>query len=216
MKIVALTDIHGMYDVAGRILAREPDADVLILGGDITSNGVLDDEPLDRLFRHSQVCVAVAGNMDSVCVDEALVGRGLSISGRGMLVGGVGFFGVSGSPHSPLHTPYEISEDSILTTAEQGWSQVCGASVRIFVPHAPPANTRVDRTFLGMHVGSVSVRTFIERRQPEIVVCGHIHEAWGSVKMGNTHVLNCGAAGKGYYGVVTVENEIGVENRRLN
>jgi Icc-related predicted phosphoesterase len=48
----------------------------------------------------------------------------------------------------------------------------------------------------GAHGGSRSVAPFIERNQPELFFCGHIHEAAGvSEKIGNTAARNVGKAG---------------------
>jgi uncharacterized protein len=48
----------------------------------------------------------------------------------------------------------------------------------IFVCHAPPANTDLDTTYTNEHVGSVAVKTSIEKYQPIISLHGHIHEAF--------------------------------------
>jgi Icc-related predicted phosphoesterase len=64
-----------------------------------------------------------------------------------------------------------------------------GASLRrsIFLFHAPPYNTCLDRASLDgvrvdgvqvdVHVGSLAIRRFIENRQPMITLHGHIHES---------------------------------------
>jgi Icc-related predicted phosphoesterase len=154
--------------------------------------------------------LAVAGNMDSPEIDGVLEASGVSINGRGVKVGDVGFFGASASPFSPLHTPYEISEEETAQRIEAGYRAVKDAGVKVFVPHAPPANTKVDKVFLGKHVGSTSVREFIEREQPDVVICGHIHEARGQDMIGKSKIVNCGAASKGYYAVVDIGKEITV------
>jgi Icc-related predicted phosphoesterase len=45
--------------------------------------------------------------------------------------------------------------------------------------HAPPANTKLDELEKNFHVGNTSYRKFIDRAQPTIVICGHIHETFG-------------------------------------
>ena len=47
----------------------------------------------------------------------------------------------------------------------------------IFVMHAAPYNTALDRLFDRTPCGSKSIRNFIERRQPYITLHGHIHES---------------------------------------
>jgi hypothetical protein len=124
------------------------------------------------------------------------------INGKGVVLDDVGFFGISGSPFTPMHTPYEISEEEIKKRAEAGWRDVNSAKWKIFVPHAPPRNTKLDKIFLGKHVGSTAVKEFVEERQPDVLVCGHIHEARGLDELGRTKMVNCGPAGKGYYAII--------------
>lgn len=57
----------------------------------------------------------------------------------------------------------------------------------ILLLHTPPYRTALDRAALDgrvidhvpvdVHVGSIAVRRLIETRRPEVVLCGHIHEA---------------------------------------
>ena len=54
----------------------------------------------------------------------------------------------------------------------------------------------------GTPVGSPAVRAFIERRQPDVAVVGHIHEGHGVDRLGATVVLNPGALRDGGYVVV--------------
>lgn len=76
--------------------------------------------------------------------------------------------------------------------------------------HAPPFETNLDRVAndgkmvdhvpLDLHVGSIALRRFIERRQPLVTLHGHIHEsarlagAWRD-RIGRTHLF--GAAHDG-------------------
>jgi Icc-related predicted phosphoesterase len=53
--------------------------------------------------------------------------------------------------------------------------------------------------------------SFIELHQPDVVVCGHVHEARGVDTIGKTQVVNCGQAGKGYYAVINLDDKISVE-----
>ncbi len=47
----------------------------------------------------------------------------------------------------------------------------------VFVSHAPPYNTKLDMRHGGRHVGSKSIREFIEKCQPRLGLHGHIHES---------------------------------------
>ena len=57
----------------------------------------------------------------------------------------------------------------------------------IFIFHAPPYQTRLDRAALDgrqvdsvpldVHVGSIAIRRFIETRQPLVTLHGYVHES---------------------------------------
>ncbi len=204
LRLIVLTDIHGAYSRVDEILDREERFDAVVLGGDLTTMGSATEArgALERFQRHGMPLFVVAGNMDPPDLDVLFATSGVSLNGKGVLIDDVGIFGVSAAPFSPLHTPNEISEEEIHRRAERGWSQVASARWRVFVPHAPPFNTKVDVVYSGEHVGSRSVRTFIEHRQPDLTLCGHIHEARGEDMIGKTKVINCGAAGRGHYVIV--------------
>jgi putative phosphoesterase len=215
MRILAISDIHGSFESAERILEQETAYDLVLLCGDLTTHGMPQEveKALRQFQSHGVPVLAVAGNMDSTDIDAVLDDEDCSINGTGRIMQDIGFFGVSAAPLSSLHTPYEISEQEILRRATSGWNDVKDAHRKVFVPHAPPRKTKLDRTFLGSHVGSTSVRAFIEQYKPDVVVCGHIHEARGVDAFGQVQMINCGPAAKGYYAVIEIGEVIRVENR---
>jgi len=213
MKIIAFTDIHGSYKRVDKILAKVS-AGVVVIGGDITTVGTPAEveRAIEGWKKFNHPLLAVAGNMDSPEIDGVLESAGVSVNGRGVKIGDVGFFGVSASPFSPLQTRYEISEEETAQRIEAGYRTVRGSKVKVFVPHAPPHGTKVDKVFMGAHVGSKSVRDFIEREQPDVVICGHIHEARGQDVIGRSKIVNCGPAGRGYYAVIEIGEKILITN----
>jgi len=215
MKILALTDIHGKYETAGAIIGAES-PDVVVVGGDLTTLGSL-KEASDAIGMFTGRCrrvLCVAGNMDLPEHDDMFFRMGCSINGRGRTIDGVGFFGVSAAPHSPLKTPYEISEERIMALARSGHADVADAEIKIFVPHAPPRGTRLDVIGNGQHVGSTAVREFIDRHKPDVTICGHIHEARGTDEIDGAPAVNCGQASLGHYAVI-LTGPLSVENKTL-
>lgn len=71
----------------------------------------------------------------------------------------------------------------------------------IVISHAPPFKI-LDKTYNGLNRGSKILRDAIEKYQPPLVLCGHIHEAKGRKKLGKTRVINLGFYGD--YEVVEV------------
>jgi putative phosphoesterase len=215
MRVLALSDIHNAYSTAERILTKEKRFDIILICGDITTHGssIEAEKAIKDFQNYGKPVLAVSGNMDSLEIDDSLKKMNCSIDGKGTVIDNVGFFGVSAAPISSLNTPYEISEDEILQKAETGWEDVKNAKWKVFVPHSPPYKTKLDKIFTGEHVGSKSIRTFIDQHQPEIVICGHIHEARGIDKLGISQMINCGPAAKGNYAVIEIGESIILENR---
>ncbi|MBI4417552.1 MAG: metallophosphoesterase [Ignavibacteriales bacterium] len=213
MRILAVTDIHGAYDRVESILALERNYHAVIIGGDLTTHGTRREaeDALRNLAKAGVPLYCVAGNMDPPVLEDTFSRFASSLNGRGVLLDDIGLFGVSGSPMTPMHTPYELSEEEIALRAHAGWKDVQAARMTIFVPHTPPYNTAVDVLRSGNHVGSTAVRKFVDQCHPHAVVCGHIHEARGTDRIGTTIVVNCGPAMNGYYAVITVGKEISVE-----
>ncbi|MCX7825999.1 MAG: metallophosphoesterase family protein [Verrucomicrobiae bacterium] len=212
MRVAYVVDVHGDFAAVTRALGRIGAVDVLIIGGDITTKGSADDvaraiagwqSSAARLF-------AVAGNMDSAAIDARLADLGVSLDARGVVLGGVGFFGVSAGPKSPLRTPYEITEEEMAARIETGFAAVKDCRIKVFCPHVPPANTACDRIFCGLHVGSRAVRDFIERAQPDLVLCGHIHESRGEDRLGCSRVVNPGPITQGHYAVADIGETVAV------
>ena len=215
LKIVAVTDIHGAYKLVAQIFEHErPDAG--IIGGDLTNVGsVKEAEAALKLFQSKvPTLFCVAGNMDLPQHDELYRRLGISINASGLLWEGIGLFGISAAPISPLKTPYELTEEELLRRGKEGFRQIRHAKRKIFVPHAPPFGTRVDIIHSGFHVGSMSVRELVEDYRPDLVICGHIHEAYGDDLIGPTKVVNCGPARNGHYVVVTIDEEITVQHKK--
>ena len=215
MHIAAFTDIHGAYSKVFRIIESES-PDIVIIGGDLTTVGTVKEaeEAIGKFLKLTGKLFCVAGNMDLPYHDDLFVRLGVSINGRGIVFNDVGFFGVSAAPLSPLHTPYELSEDEIAGRIRNGYEHVRSSKTKIFVPHAPPYGTKVDIVHSGIHVGSTAVREFIEDTQPDVVICGHIHEGRGEDSLGISRIINCGSASQGHYCVVDLSPALRITAKR--
>ena len=213
MRIAYVVDVHDRFEAVGHALERIEPVDVLVVGGDITTFGSPDDaERAIELWRPlAPRLLALAGNCDSPAIDGRLVQLGVSLDGRGVVVGDVGLFGVSAAPHSPLHTPYEVPDDELARRADAGLAEVAGSRVLVFCPHAPPHDTACDRLRSGEHVGSPALRSFVDRERPDLVLCGHIHEARAIDDLGPTQVVNPGPVASGHFALVEVGEALSVE-----
>ncbi|HZQ03162.1 MAG TPA: metallophosphoesterase family protein [Gaiellaceae bacterium] len=210
MRLAYVVDVHGRFDAVPRAVAELGVVDALVVGGDITSGGTPDDaeHAIESWRSLAPLLLAVAGNMDSAAIDARLAELGVALDGRGVVVGDVGVFGVSAAPHSPLRTPYELAEEELAVRIERGYAEVDGARLKVFCPHAPPFGTTCDRLRSGEHVGSRAVRTFVEREQPDVVLCGHIHEARGRDEIGGSVVVNPGPAAAAHYALLELGEQV--------
>jgi Icc-related predicted phosphoesterase len=73
----------------------------------------------------------------------------------------------------------------------------------IVVAHGPPHGygDRTSRPGGYAHVGSTAMTETLERVQPRLMVCGHIHCAYGSYRLGGTEVVNASLVDDDYRAV---------------
>jgi Icc-related predicted phosphoesterase len=216
MRLICITDLHGKSSRLEQILALEPRADAIVLGGDLTHFGKPDEAQslIEAARSHTPVVFALAGNCDSPAIEQRLVDLGVSLHGRGTTLEGVGFFGVSAMPHW-RGSMYEFTEEQIDEFLSAGHLAVEKVRPTVLVSHTPPFNSGVDRTFLGKRAGSTAVRQWTERACPALVVCGHIHEARGTAAVGESVVVNCGPAKSGRYAVAWLGEKVSVELKKV-
>jgi len=209
MKLLAAADIHGSARTFSQILDDAGPVDLVLLAGDLTHFGTPHDaETLISLAQSKATHVlAVAGNCDSAQIDSRLRELGVSLFRRGVVLGPLGFIGLSAMPPW-MSTMYHFSEQELAEALDAGRRQVAAAGRLVVLSHAPPHGTRLDRVWLlGRHVGSTALREFVDRVQPELVVCGHIHEARGVDELGRTTIVNCGSAAKGFYAIIELPDD---------
>jgi Icc-related predicted phosphoesterase len=212
VRIAYLVDIHDRYDAVPQAMKEIGPVDLLIVGGDITTAGTADDaaRAIEQWRPLAPRLLAVAGNMDSPAIETRLAEQGVSLDGRGYTFDDVGVFGVSAAPRSPLRTPYELDDDELERRIDAGFADVKASRLTIFCPHAPPRGTACDRLASGEHVGSTVVRAFVEREEPDLVLCGHIHESRGTDTIGSSKIVNPGPASAGHYALVQIDDQIDV------
>ncbi|MCK4728828.1 MAG: metallophosphoesterase [Desulfobacterales bacterium] len=206
MRIVAFGDIHDRTENIGKV-ARLSDADYVIITGDLTNFGGVGKakKVIETVSRHNPNLYAQPGNMDQREVESYLDELGINLHAKGLIIQGVGFFGVGGSNYTPFNTPTEYTEEEIREFIQKAYEEIKHVTLKILVSHAPPYNTNVDIVGGEHHVGSVSVREFIEEYQPQLCLTGHIHEAVGKDRIGDTLILNPGMLKDGGYVELIVE-----------
>ena len=219
MEIIAFGDIHMATHRVGAI-AGIAEADLVLATGDLTNRGGRLEvrTVLDQLLLHNPRVLAQFGNFDRPEVNEYLEELDINLHGQARLVGGeVCLVGLGGSNPTPFNTPCEFPEDELLSVGERaleegrefiGLAQPLyhRAIPLIFVAHAPPFGTQVDKLTNGRHVGSTAVRALITRFQPELCITGHIHESKGVDRLEQTLIYNPGMFHNGGYLRVTIDH----------
>lgn len=217
LRILATTDFHGNAEAFRKtaLKARQSRADLVVVCGDITHFGSLQQakELLSPLFTAQCLVLFVPGNCDPPTLTEEKIETIESIHGECKQIDNINFLGIGGSSPTPFDTPFELTETEIAHILEQGFNSCQTKHQIVLVSHSPPKNTKVDLTFTGEHAGSVSVRKFIEKTNPKLVLCGHIHEATGTDKINNTTIINPGPARHGHYALIDLNKTI---NTKLN
>ncbi|MBU0961931.1 MAG: metallophosphoesterase family protein [Proteobacteria bacterium] len=220
MRIIAFGDIHMSLGNFAKI----PDissADLIILTGDLTNYGSRHDarDILNQVLAVNPHVLAQVGNLDDFAINDYLDALNMNIHGQARLFRrGVCLMGCGGSNPTPFNTLTEFSEIELGNILEQAYLEARNfielaqplerhQIPLILVSHTPPLNTALDLLPDGSHVGSSAVRSFIERNQPPLCLTGHIHEAKGSDRIGETLILNPGMINKGGWIDILIDNK---------
>ncbi len=210
MIVFIIGDIHMSPEKIARIPEIE-NADLIVINGDLTNYGSKEDckTVLNHIMSINPQVLAQFGNLDKPEINNYLQDLDINLHGQArMFHNRVCFMGVGGSNLTPFATPSEFTEQELESLLTAGYDQaqtfikLAEPIEKIKIPlilisHAPPLNTRVDKLANGSHAGSSAVRNFIEKYQPDLCVCGHIHEAAGSDHIGETPIFNPGMLSKG-------------------
>jgi Icc-related predicted phosphoesterase len=205
MKIIAFGDIHEHAENVGRIVGIA-DADCVIVTGDLTNfaGASKAKKIIELISSYNRRIYAQLGNLDQREVNYYLETLGINLHANGFVITKeIGIFGVGGSNPTPFNTPTEYTEQQIKKFMQKGYEKVKDLPLKILVSHTPPYNTTVDIVGGSTHVGSTAVREFIETYQVQLCLTGHIHEAVGKDKIGETMIVNPGMLRDGRYVEVT-------------
>lgn len=193
MRILAFSDLHCDLEQAARLTEMSADADIVIGAGDFASIHERLEETIDALSGIDKPTVLVPGNNERLeDLQEAAVSwtAATVLHGNSTEILGQTFYGLGGGiPVTPWSWSYDVEE----TDAEAMLEGLTGDAVLVL--HSPPKN-HCDEAGDGLRLGSPAITAAIERTQPKLAVCGHIHESWGKRStIGRTEVANLGPSG---------------------
>ena len=189
MRLLAFSDLHRNKRLAADLVKRSREADVVIGAGDFASIHVGLEKTIEVLSEIEKPSLLVPGNNEKedalrkACLDWPAA---TVLHGETLELDGVRFFGLgAGIPTTPWPWSFDLTDEEAeerLRDAPQGG---------VYVLHSPPKG-HVDKG-----LGSEAILRAIEAKQPELAVCGHIHECWGDEsRIGVSRVVNLGPEGR--------------------
>ena len=194
LKILAASDLHGdskqFIKLAER--AQEENVDLVVLCGDLTSP--LETNNIIKPFKDKgKKVLLVHGNHDGVVLGDLLADlyNVKNLHGKYANYYHAGFFGCGGA-NVGLDA---LSDEEAFEVLKNGFYYVKNSEKKIMVTHVHPEGTIVDKMFPNW--GSKGVRKAIDTFKPDLLLCGHVHEAEGVEDLiGKTKVVNVGRNGK--------------------
>ncbi|MEM2943222.1 MAG: metallophosphoesterase [Methanomassiliicoccales archaeon] len=202
LKFLVISDIHGRERVIewANNLAKERSVNGIIILGDITQFGP--PEWAEHFLKSLKFpTYAIPGNCDPREVIAAIDKSAILLHNRKVRIGNETFVGFGGSNPTIFNTPFEMEEDQI----ENALRKICEPKM-VLATHTPPQGIN-DIVPSGRHIGSTAIKKIVEEFRPKVVLSGHVHEAWGIQKSGETVFVNPGAA-KDFRAATLVLNNI--------
>ena len=197
-KFLAISDVHGDITSVKSLAenARNEGIDGIFVCGDFSSRSELDAAPpylFQTLSALKKPIFLLHGNHETQVTIKFLEEfyKVKNLHGYYAWLQDLGIFGAGGAEIGPFPT----SEAEIYAALKAGFSKVKNAKKKIMVTHAHPAGSLMEKFVPGS--GSTAVRRAIEAFNPDILLCGHMHEAAGIEEMiGKTRVINVAKKGK--------------------
>jgi len=196
LRIFSAGDIHGDTRLAERLAeeAKDKHADLVVLCGDLTFFEKSTDNIIGPFKKRNLKVLFVPGNHETMATADFLakVYDVKNIHGYSVKYKDVGIFGAGGANIGIS----QLSEKEIYDMLKKGFEYIKNLDKKIMVTHVHPSDTKMEK-FTQFFPGSTGVRRAIDKFQPDILLCSHVHEAEGlEEKIGKTRVINVGKRGK--------------------
>lgn len=196
LRIFSAGDIHGDTRLAERLAeqAKDKHADLVVLCGDLTFLEKSTDNIIGPFKKRNLKVLLIPGNHETLATADFLakVYDVKNIHGYSVKYKDVGIFGAGGANIGIS----QLSEKEIYDMLKKGFEYIKNLDKKIMVTHVHPSDTKMEK-FTQFFPGSTGVRRAIDKFQPDILLCSHVHEAEGlEEKIGKTRVINVGKRGK--------------------
>ncbi len=194
MKILTFSDIHGSIKAIHRVkqAAKLEKPDLILFGGDLTVFGRDHEKMMEELDKIGQEILIIDGNHETVVELRKAAAATKNVTFFNAKTRRIGNFLVIGYGVNGFSLTDQHFEDFISRIKQEFQP---GDKI-IMLSHGPPYGTKVD-LIIDQHCGSKSLRDFIEKYHPVLVISGHLHETFNmSQKLGKTFIINPGPFGK--------------------
>jgi len=196
MEILAFVDTHGNEKALKEIINKSKKADIIVCAGDIS----IFENNLDRLLAQlnelKKMVLIIPGNHeDSSDIDQLtkVFENITNIHKKSFVKEDYLFLGYGGSGFSTVDSEFDKVSKKFEKTIKKFSKD---KKKVILITHAPPYKTKIDQ-IMDDPCGSKSIKSFIIKVKPDLVISGHLHENAGKEdSIGKTKVINPGPFGK--------------------
>jgi uncharacterized protein len=194
MRLLLFSDIHCDLAAVDRLIQRSTDVDVAVGAGDFANMHSGLKPTIDALSQIKCPTVLVPGNGETFAALKDSTENWANahvLHGTGVTIDGTEFFGIGGGiPKTPFGScSYDFSDDEATELLKN-----CPSNA-VLVSHSP-AKGLLDVSSAGKSLGSLAVLETVNRCEPQLVVCGHIHASSGrTLQHGKSKIVNAGPIG---------------------
>ena len=196
MKILAFTDTHGSSTSFRRIeqKVKSQNPDILVCAGDLSifEHGIIGI--MRKLNKLQKRIIMVHGNHEderNFSKYSNMFKNIIFIHQKCHFENDILFLGYGGDGFSVIDRKFERLARNFTKIIRKNKDKKI-----ILLTHAPPYNTKVDKLVEG-HCGNKSIRSFIDKNNISLMICGHLHENFGvEDNIKKTKIINPGPFGK--------------------
>lgn len=197
LKILAVSDTHHDTRIIRELAekAEKENVDLVILCGDFTHFGTDPENKIGPFLQRGKRVLFIPGNHedDALCDFFSEAYHVKNIHGASVIYNDVGIF-ACGKAYAV--GPNTISEDETTRLLRESHDKIKHLAKKVMVTHNHPAGTAMSGLSRIVR-GSNAVRKAVEQFQPDVLLCGHVHEAEGIEEMiGKTRVVNVAKSGR--------------------
>lgn len=198
MRIMLCTDIHADQQSLASITSKAAGCDALLCAGDISIFGARLDDSLQALDSIGiPVCLIPGNHEDENALAEhtAAYPNITTVHGSAHLIDNLLVIGHGGGGFGQRSLDFSPISPQLRTYIQTHRTSTDAAKVAMLI-HQPPYGTALDDVPCAP-AGCLDYREFIEQHQPDLVICGHIHENAGKRdRIDKSVIINPGPRGE--------------------